>query len=327
MPKDNSVNEIRVAAAARLHLGFLDLNGGLGRKFGGLGLSIDGPATRLTLTRAEATSVEGPEAARAKPLLAQAVAAFAPGVHYALRLRETIPAHAGLGSGTQLALAMAAAVRRMENVAGDSRRDAAAMGRGARSGLGAGLFEDGGFVVDGGRSPEGPTAPIVARLPFPRDWRILLVFDESDKGLHGEDEREAFAALPKFSDGAAGDLCRHVLMQALPAIVDRDFAGFGAAIAHVQRIVGDYFAPAQGGRRFVSPGVELAIARLLADGAVGGGQTSWGPTGFAFCGSEAEAERLLRRHGEKAREEGLRLEVVRALERGAKVDAVFARMA
>ena len=40
---------VSVVAAARLHLGFLDMNGALGRKFGGLGLSIDAPATRLTL--------------------------------------------------------------------------------------------------------------------------------------------------------------------------------------------------------------------------------------------------------------------------------------
>ncbi len=33
--------KVSVEATARLHLGFLDMNGGLGRKFGGLGLSLD----------------------------------------------------------------------------------------------------------------------------------------------------------------------------------------------------------------------------------------------------------------------------------------------
>ncbi len=45
-------DSVTVAAAARLHLGFLDMNGGLGRRFGGLGLAIDRPATRLTIRRA-----------------------------------------------------------------------------------------------------------------------------------------------------------------------------------------------------------------------------------------------------------------------------------
>ncbi|MFY9654980.1 MAG: GHMP kinase, partial [Methylocystis sp.] len=114
MPADRSVNEVRVAASARLHLGFLDLHGGLGRKFGGLGLAIDGPKTRLTLTRAEEVSIEGPQADRAGSLFETARAAFAPGAKARLVIHEAIPEHVGLGSGTQLALAIAAALRRLE---------------------------------------------------------------------------------------------------------------------------------------------------------------------------------------------------------------------
>ena len=45
-------NCVTVAVAARLHLGFLDLNGGLGRRFGSLGLALDAPETVLELSRA-----------------------------------------------------------------------------------------------------------------------------------------------------------------------------------------------------------------------------------------------------------------------------------
>jgi beta-ribofuranosylaminobenzene 5'-phosphate synthase len=86
-------------------------------------------------------------------------------------------------------------------------------------------------------------------------------------------------------------LCRVALMQALPALAGQDLAGFGAAISDIQRRVGDYFAPAQGGR-FASRAVAEATAALEAAGALGIGQSSWGPTGFAFAGSQAEAERL-----------------------------------
>ncbi len=325
MPADRSVNEVRVAASARLHLGFLDLHGGLGRKFGGLGLAIDGPKTRLTLTRAEEVSIEGPQADRAGSLFETARAAFAPGAKARLVIHEAIPEHVGLGSGTQLALAIAAALRRLEDVAGDAAADAAAMGRGARSGLGAGLFERGGFIVDGGRSEDGPTAPVVARLAFPPEWRILLVSDRDAEGVHGQREREAFAALPAFSEPTAGDLCRRVLLQALPALCERDLPRFGEAIEHIQRAVGDYFAPAQGGGRFLSVAVERAVAALVAAGAVGGGQTSWGPTGFAFAASQAEAERIAARVRPPA--EGLSIEVFQALDRGARIDAVYVRMA
>ena len=54
---------VRVRAPARLHLGFLDLAGDLGRRFGSIGLSIEGYATRLTMTRAPR-----PFARRAVPL-------------------------------------------------------------------------------------------------------------------------------------------------------------------------------------------------------------------------------------------------------------------
>ena len=44
----------RIVAPARLHLGFLDVDGTLGRRFGSLGLAIDEPATEIVVRRAEA---------------------------------------------------------------------------------------------------------------------------------------------------------------------------------------------------------------------------------------------------------------------------------
>ena len=318
---------VSVAATARLHLGFLDMNGGLGRKFGGLGLSLDAPATRLTLARAKENSVEGPESARGAQLLARAQAALAPGAAHALTIHEAIPAHSGFGSGTQLALAIAAALRRLEDLPHDSAADAALMSRGARSGLGAGLFVTGGVVVDGGRGPGTLTPPVIARSAFPEEWRVLLICDPTCVGLHGADEREAFVALPPSSPAESDELCRLVLMQALPALAERDLAAFGAAVARIQEIVGDYFAPKQGGRRFTSAKVEAAVGRLMRDGATGGGQTSWGPTGFAFVESEAAAQAIVARIEAQARAEGLAISIHKGLNSGAKIDAVFAQMA
>jgi beta-RFAP synthase len=318
---------VSVAAPARLHLGFLDMNGGLGRMFGGLGLSIEAPATRLTLAAAERTEVVGADAARARALLETAVAALAPGKSFRLVVDEAIPPHSGLGSGTQLALAIAAALRRLEDLPQDTEADAALLQRGARSGLGAGLFTRGGLVVDGGRGAATTTPPVLSRLAFPEDWRVLLVSDPETVGLHGADERKAFGELPPFSEEDAGRLCRLVLMQALPAAAERDFAAFGAAITQMQAIVGDYFAPAQGGRRFTSAAVERLLAGLAEAGAAGVGQTSWGPTGFAFAPNEAEARRLEALARGEAETSGLSIAVVAGSDRGARVDAVYAQVA
>jgi beta-ribofuranosylaminobenzene 5'-phosphate synthase len=319
--------QVKVAATARLHLGFLDMNGGLGRKFGGLGLALDAPATRLTLIPAAHNCVDGPEQARATQLLEKAQAALAPQARHALTIHEAIPAHSGFGSGTQLALAVAAALRRLEDLAQDAAADAALMSRGARSGLGAGLFVTGGLVVDGGRGPDTQTPPVIARAEFPEDWRVILVADPTAVGLHGADERDAFVALPPSSAAESGELCRLVLMQALPALAEGALAPFGAAVARIQEIVGDYFAPRQGDRRFTSAKVEAAVGRLTREGATGGGQTSWGPTGFAFAESEAAAQRIVAAVAPEARADGLALSIHKGLNRGATIDAVYAKIA
>ena len=319
--------KVSVTASARLHLGFLDMNGGLGRKFGGLGLALDAPVTRLTLSRADANRVEGPESVRAVRLLEATQAALAPGRRHALIIHEAIPSHAGFGSGTQLALAVAAAVRRLEGLPDNPAADAAMLSRGARSGLGAGLFAHGGLVVDGGRGPDTLTPPVIARADFPPDWRVLLVGDPGCAGLHGAGEKEAFATLPPFGAAVSGELCRRVLMQALPALAEQNLDAFGDAISRIQEIVGDYFAPEQGGRRYTSANVEGLMTRLRSEGATGVGQTSWGPTGFAFVENEDIAKRIVARIENEARALGLSLTIHKGCNRGAMIDAVYAHIA
>src|ERR1700730_16776271 len=173
---------VTVTAAARLHLGFLDLNGGLGRRFGSLGLAIDRPATRLSLQRAARPASEGQVAERALRHLADIARKLGLTQSYYLTVHEAIPPHAGLGSGTQLALALATAVRHLEGLPRDDSRDALLLRRGARSGIGIGLFERGGLIVDGGRGSLTSAPPIVARMEFPPEWRVMIVLDPRMEG-------------------------------------------------------------------------------------------------------------------------------------------------
>ena len=282
-----------VATHARLHLGFLDLNGGLGRSFGSIGLSLDQPALRVVLAQAAggANRAAGPDAERALRALDSFAKANGISGAHDLAIEGGIPAHVGLGSGTQLALAVAAACRRLHGLPRDTRADALQLRRGARSGIGAALFDLGGVVVDGGQGAVAGVPPVLARHDFPRAWCIILLLDGALEGIHGEAERDAFANLPPFSAAASGEVCRLVLAKALPGLVERDIAAFGSAITQIQVLLGDHFAPAQGGR-FSSPRVTRALDALLAAGAAGGGQSSWGPAGFAFAASADEARRL-----------------------------------
>ena len=52
---DKEAQSVMVEAPARLHLGFMDLNGATGRRFGSLGLALDGFSTRIYAERAEST--------------------------------------------------------------------------------------------------------------------------------------------------------------------------------------------------------------------------------------------------------------------------------
>ena len=113
-----------------------------------------------------------------------------------LRLRSVLPAHAGLGSGTQLALAVGRAFARWQGLDVPTPTLAAWLGRGQRSGIGIAGFDQGGLLVDGGPGRDGAPAPLLARLPLPEAWRILVVLDPRTQGLSGAREAGAIATLP-----------------------------------------------------------------------------------------------------------------------------------
>jgi beta-RFAP synthase len=320
-----AARSVSVIAPARLHLGFLDLHGGLGRRFGSIGLAISSPRTRLTIGAATQAEIIGPECERVQSHLKVMQQALGLGGALRIRVEEAIPAHAGLGSGTQLALAVGAGIRRLHDLPLDAAGDAVRLGRGARSGVGADLFMHGGVVVDAGHGSMTKIAPIVSRIPFPEYWRVLIVLDPARQGLHGRDEGEAFATLPPFPEVSAARLCRLVLMQALPALAERDLASFGTAIKHMQDVLGDYFAPMQGESRFTSPAVGDCLHTIERAGAHGVGQSSWGPTGFAFAASPEEAGRLARLARDHAK--ALDIRVCTGLNRGADIQALKAAAA
>ncbi len=312
---------VQVSAPARLHLGFLDLHGGRGRRFGSLGLSLAAPLTALSLQRAERWQASGPDSARAlgyaRDLAGQLELTGAVDV----TVERAIPAHAGLGSGTQLALAVGTALTRLHGRQLGAGEIACRLGRGARSGIGSGAFEQGGLLLDGGRGDHTSLPPLISRLPFPTDWRVLLVFDPAGAGASGEHEQRAFAALAEFPATRAAALCRLVLMQLLPAVAEHDLTGFGAALSELQAEIGDYFTPVQGGR-FSSPAVAQAVAWLARQGATGCGQSSWGPTGFAFCADEFSGRRLLQQARHHWADSGLQFALGRARNGPALVEQV-----
>jgi beta-ribofuranosylaminobenzene 5'-phosphate synthase len=289
---------VRVEAPARLHLGFLDPAATLGRRFGSVGLVVDGLETVVELGLCEVDQFEGfaggaAELARARDHIQALRVATGCDAPIRLNLRRALPAHAGLGSGTQLALAVGRAFCSTFDLPLESTRLAALLGRGTRSGVGIAGFDHGGLLVDGGPRADGSVAALVARIAPPATWRVILVLDPRSRGLSGAAERAALATLPPLPREASAEICHEVLMHLLAGAANGEFAPFAAGVTRVQRVLGAHFAPAQEGRRFTSPAVGHLIDWIGAHACAGIGQSSWGPTGFAVVASIDEARSVL----------------------------------
>jgi len=317
-----ALSSVAVTTTARLHFGFLDPSGRSRHPFGSFGLSLDCPRTRLTLEPAKTQSVSGPEASRAARYLE--TIGKARGVSSAFRLvvEEAIPPHAGLGSGTQLALAVGTALAQAHGLSITPLEIAALLGRGARSGIGMATFEAGGAVLDHGPR-DGALPQLAARVPFPPAWRVLLIIDPDAKGLDGARELAAFEAVPAFPQAEIDDLRARIVDAALPALQTADFATFCAQVGYLQDRMGAYFGPLQGGA-YTSPSVAAVLQGLRSEGVTGLGQSSWGPTGFAFAPTEAEGHRLLAAAQRHAPRSGLRLTLVRGRNHGAEIRTSYA---
>jgi beta-ribofuranosylaminobenzene 5'-phosphate synthase len=273
----------------------LDLRGSLGRRFGGIGAGVFEPSLVIEVERATAVEAEGAEANRA--------AAFArryldsQGIRGGARvvIRHAIPEHAGLGSGTQLALAVARAIAELYERPTGAGELASAVGRARRSAIGTWLFEGGGFIVEGGRRENAERiAPLLARLPIPDSWRCVVALPWTTEGVSGESELQAFRELPPPPLREVEHVAHLVLMSLLPALVDGDLEAFGEAISTIQQINGSWFAPAQGGTFASGVSTEL-IESMREWGAAGVGQSSWGPAVYAITDGDDRAAELASR--------------------------------
>ncbi len=324
---------VRVTTGARLHVGFLNLSLSRRRLYGGLGVAIDAPRLVVAAEPADGVRRLGDASSSADGRVEDASARTADAVlEYAERatdllgvpgaavaLREPLPRHVGLGSGTQTALATLAAVaaangRAVEGLDRtaddrtataddrgiDIRALAPALGRGGRSGVGVAAFEAGGFVLDAGhptdryttaRPPDGEwtVPPVAARHDLPADWRFVVCVPDAPEGRSGAGERAAMRSVLEAADPAVADEVAAVVAgRLLPAAATGDLPAFGAAVTEVDRRNGAWYADLQGGV-YRPPAGELVAALSDCPAVVGTGQSSWGPAVYAVTDADGAA--------------------------------------
>lgn len=290
--------KVSVIAPARLHMGFIDLSGSLGRNFGSIGVALNEISTRLSIIKSTKLKVSGPSAARALKCAKRLCEELKVPNQIQIDIETAIPEHVGLGSGTQMALAIGSVLNGFYDLGLSTREIAKLTSRGMRSGIGIGVFEQGGLVVDGGRGEQTITPPVISHMDIPEQWRFILVFDQRGQGLHGEQEINAFKELPVFPHQEAARLCYLLMMQGLPAIAEKNITLFGDVITQLQSSVGEHFSSVQGGI-FTSSEVAEVMQWLEYQGAVAIGQTSWGPTGFCAVDNANKADALVVKMEEK----------------------------
>jgi beta-ribofuranosylaminobenzene 5'-phosphate synthase len=150
------------------------------------------------------------------------------------------------------------------------------------------------LIWDRGRQSGEPLSPLSDRVELPSEWRIMLIAPTSGEGLSGADESGAFTQLPPVPAAVTNRLERLAEDALLPAARAGDFANFSEAVFEYGRTAGECFSPIQGGP-YASEDIARTIDALRSLGVAGVGQSSWGPTVFAFTADLAEAEDLAAR--------------------------------
>ena len=297
---------VQVTAPSRLHFGMFSWGRPDVRQFGGVGAMIDQPGIELVCRRAEQWTATGP--------LAQRVLAFADSwrKHYqppddwacALEVLQSPPEHAGLGVGTQLGMAVSAALSTLwqgeplcvglRPPAGNAQlvEWATAAKRGKRSAVGLYGFGYGGLIVEAGKTSAESISPLIAQIPLPKAWRFVMFQPETTVGRSGTAEQQAFSDLPPPELEQTNQLCRMALLELLPAAQSENFIQFSDALYRFGHLAGELFAPFQGGP-YASAELTRWVTQLRAWRISGVGQSSWGPTLFALVPSESSARSLL----------------------------------
>ena len=316
-------SKIQINSPARLHLGFMDLNGSLGRKFGSVGLAIDSIETSITVSKKPLNSdIDVNETnRRAYEYSKLILKAYEVDESVKIDVHKKIPEHAGLGSGTQLALTVGMAISKLFDLDLTLMDIGKLLDRGNRSGIGIGAFENGGFLIDGGKGKSVELPKITVRQSFPENWRIILLINSREKGIHGQNEYNAFKKLKPFPENLSEKLCRLVNMVILPNLIDKNFDEFSAAIGKLQKIVGTHFSPIQGGI-YSNSDIADIMNYVEKKGFRGVGQSSWGPTGFILTNSDTSAHKLVKNIRQNFLCKDLKIEIVQGRNKGSSIEFI-----
>lgn len=283
---------VKVIAGARLHLGFYSLAPVGNHVFGSLGLYIGGLKKDPLRIEVEAIKSDGtgrlifhgyPNDVKRvvedffKKECKHTV------LDVTLRLIHSYRRHVGLGSTTQLVLASLTALSRICGHKASVEMLAFKGGRGSVSGIGIYGFKMGGFIVDSGVWKGVRKHPVLlTRLEFPEEVGAIIAIPKTKYSVPESKEpeiedRDLFRVARKYQK----NLSNYALSYILRGLASRDWSLFAKGLNKLQDTVGKVFEIVQGGL-YATEETEALVEILRERGALGAGQSSWGPLAYGF---------------------------------------------
>lgn len=305
--------KIRVTTPCRIHLSLIDENGYTGRVDGGIGLMLDRPNVIFEASNnAKEFKIEAHKYYRESIEVINEIASNVfksfeiSNKNFHFNLKRYYPSHVGLGSKTQLSLAIATAITKLKQFNNiDVKNLTKLVERGGTSGVGWRGFETGGFILDAGHDfgigkeketylpssavKSADPALTILRYPIPENWRFVLVIPNVKNGAYGDDEVRIFQNHAPISKEEVNEVSHQILMKILPGIVKNDLTCFGEGLKRIQSI------------GFKKVEIELQhdivkdVLTFFEDyGVKAYGMSSFGPSVVGILESEEEANKLLK---------------------------------
>ncbi len=299
--------KVKITTPSRLHFGLIDLNGTIGRIDGGLGVALNRPTSKIEVEssdeyKLEITSSYGYSYAEIDQLTKNIIQSLKIKDEIHIKLNSKIPAHVGLGSKTQLSLALSKALSLLNKIEKTPYDLARLTSRGGTSRIGLTAFERGGFIVDGGHTfgdgkekesylpssaSTAPPAPITSWEPVPDDWYFVVTIPQIQQGASGPEEVDIFQQHCPISLNEVRIISHIILMKILPAIKQKQIAPFGSGLYELQKIGFKKIEIALQDK--IIPDL---IEFFMENGAVGSGMSSFGPVTFALIKGALKAQKL-----------------------------------
>ncbi|MFO7796418.1 MAG: beta-ribofuranosylaminobenzene 5'-phosphate synthase [Promethearchaeati archaeon] len=302
--------KIRIITPSRIHLSLIDENGYTGRVDGGIGLMLDKPNVVFEATNSakefkieahryyrESIEVINEKASKVFKTLDISNKNF----HF--YLKQYYPSHVGLGSKTQLSLAIASAIAKLKDLDISHKSLTNIVGRGGTSGIGWRGFKTGGFILDGGHdfglgkeketflpssaSSSADPALTIFRYDIPEHWRFVLVIPNVSKGAYGDEEVSIFQKHTPIPKEEVNEVSHQILMKIIPGILKNNLTVFGEGLKRIQSI----------GFKKIEISLQDKIVKDLLNfmgefGVKAYGMSSFGPSVVGITESDSEAEEL-----------------------------------